>query len=206
MTAFDDDRRELERRYAEFRQEIREPGTNFGGYKSEQLSNVLDRLSFWSGLFTGLSAQAHVHEGAGDYSFPLRLAQIMHEIDQFTIQYSRAYHSPPAQAPAAPPAQSAAPVKKKLTPKQEADLYVRRKQIEIATNQRKFTDLMILKHEANVSPVPIVVEDDPGAEYCGLIHLHCGYNEHGRCKKKIAHGACGTDYFHVCSRCGSTFL
>jgi hypothetical protein len=207
MTTFDDDRRELEQRYAEFKQEIEPPGAKLVSLGAEQLKSIVDRLIFWSGLFSGFSTRSHAHEGANEYSFPFRLMQILHEIDQYTIQYSQAYHSRlvASTQSASPSTAKPAAAKSQPTAKQEADLYVRRVYLQNQVNQRKATDLYILRNEARMFGRTLVVEADPGAEYCGLIHRICGENEHGRCKKQWGHGASGTDYVHACSRCGMTF-
>jgi hypothetical protein len=205
MTLLDDDLREVNQRHAEFQKETQTeyPWQNAAAYDNEKLRYILTRLAFWSGIFTAFSHRSQAHQQAGEYLFPFRVLEAVHDVEKLSAYFAQVDR---ARWAASPTALQPQPSAKKLSPVEDAGLYIRRVQEEIRTNRSKSISLMILQRQAVSEHNKVAVEPEPDAGICGAIHMSCGHSAiHGRCGKKMAHGAEPADCLHACNMCAQTF-
>jgi hypothetical protein len=195
MSNFEEDRKELEQRYYEYRRELTPATANSGNFNIEQYRHVLNRLAYWAGVFDGFSPRARAHQEAKEFLLPLRLSEIVHEIDRLRVSWSEGYSARVSQTPTPTPPPP---------PPGSTEIEIKKINLAAKTNTDKATAHFMLDQK-RLSGQLVLLDEDPGPEYCGAIHVNCGPIRHGRCKKKMAHGVDIKDYSHRCSACGMDF-
>jgi hypothetical protein len=184
-------------------------------YTSAEIDWILDRLSFWSGLFSAYLPRAVEYEVRNELAFPHEFLKMMYDITKLQLAFTQRKHRTAPAAPAAhaaapapapaPAPKPAAPAARKMTVQEEVALNDRRISEEMRTQTNKSFDLSQLKRNFLLSDRSFAVVGDFGPDKCGAIHPSCGHEMTGRCNLKMAHSVVSNQPLHHCSQCGQNF-
>ncbi len=176
----------------------------------DRIDAVLNRLSYWSGVFSMFGQAARASEQNQDYDLPYHLLSVQHEILSLQSIYGQMKTAAlvPRPAPVAQPAApQAAPAPPAPAVMPKDPLYEDRRIREvIRTNQNKSFDYAQLMRRSLLNGVPFFVASEAGADVCGAIHPSCGHSARiGRCDLKMAHSVVSNQPTHHCNMCGQGF-
>ena len=208
-SVIEEDLRQVNERYAEFKTEFVESELAPRAllYDDERLLNILNRLSFWAGVFNGFKPRSKWYEQQQEYLFTFRLHAVNFEIDRLFDSYKAVWNTRRDLAAAtAPAAASANPAPPRPTRVEQTPHEVSIIRITSDTQRNKATDLATLRNMPSYGLGQFYLEPEPPAEFCGAIHMTCVHSTtRGRCCKKMAHGIEVRDTQHQCRMCGQTF-